>query len=77
MLGAKPNILFRTSWAVISPLLLVVLIGYYFYEWTPIVYNNSEPYPIWADYLGLSFAAVSVIQIPIVALFVLLRGKVS
>ena len=77
MIGSKPNILFRSSWFLISPILLVVLIGYYFYEWTPIVYNNIEPYPLWADYLGLGLAALSVIQIPVVALFVLLKKKVN
>ena len=76
MLGAKPNVLFRLSWFLISPLLLVVLVGFYFYDWTPIVYNNNEAYPAWADYLGLGIAAFSVIQIPIVALSVLLRRKV-
>ncbi|XP_018495582.1 sodium- and chloride-dependent glycine transporter 2 [Galendromus occidentalis] len=75
MLGSKPNILFRLSWTIFSPVILMVLIGFYFFEWTPIVYNNKEPYPAWADYLGLALTAFSIVQIPIVALFVLFRKK--
>lgn len=75
MIGDKPNILFRLSWVIISPVVLVVLIGYYFVEWTPITYNNNEPYPPWADYLGLLFASVSVIQIPLVGGIIMCRKK--
>lgn len=75
MLGAPPNLLFRLSWAVVSPLLLIVLIFYYFYEWVPITYNNSQPYPGWADAVGLVFAAFSVLQVPIIAAFIVCRRK--
>ncbi|OQR66232.1 hypothetical protein BIW11_14290 [Tropilaelaps mercedesae] len=75
MLGARPNVLFRLSWAVFSPVLLLMLIAYYFYEWTPIKYNNTDPYPAWADVIGLLLAAASVIQIPVIAVVVLCRTK--
>lgn len=77
MLGPKPNLLLRFSWSVVSPVVLGVLVIFYFYDWTPIVYNNKEAYPEWADYLGLVLGALSIIQIPIVALLMICRKKVS
>src|SRR5437868_15078043 len=76
MLGSPPSIIFRVSWVLISPLVLLVLIVYYFVEWTPIKYNNIEPYPAWADYVGLIFAALSVLQIPVIAALVVFKKKV-
>ncbi|XP_022708058.1 sodium-dependent proline transporter-like isoform X3 [Varroa jacobsoni] len=75
MLGSPPNIFFCLSWTVISPILLLLIITFYFYQWTPITYNNVEPYPHWADAVGMAFAAFSVLQIPVVAICVLLRKK--
>lgn len=77
MLGAKPNILPRISWFLISPLVLVVLISCYFYEWTPIVYNNEKAYPAWADYVGLVLIIVPFMQIPLFALHAIFRRRVS
>ena len=77
MLGKKPNILIRLCWVLISPVILVSMVAYYFYDWAPITYNNKEPYPVWADNLGLGFAALSVIQIPIGAIYVLCKKKAS
>lgn len=77
MLGKKPNALLRLSWGLLTPVVMIVLVGFYLYGWTPIVYNNTEPYPVWADNVGIVLAAFPIILIPLLAVVRVCSTKVS
>ena len=54
----------------------MVLVVFYFYDWAPIVYNNKEPYPVWAENVGIALVAIPIISIPLAALVRICASKV-
>ncbi|XP_037555084.1 sodium-dependent proline transporter-like isoform X1 [Dermacentor silvarum] len=75
MLGKSPPWIFRFSWAFLSPLILCVLVVYGLAMAAPVMYNNVEPYPAWANRVGWFLASLSMIQIPLWAGVALFRAR--
>ncbi|XP_064486712.1 sodium-dependent proline transporter-like [Ornithodoros turicata] len=75
MLGSSPPWLFKISWAVVSPLVLCVITAYGVVQSGPVMYNNNEPYPEWANYFGWFIAALSMVQIPLWAVVAMYRRR--
>ncbi|KAL1440935.1 hypothetical protein MTO96_008982 [Rhipicephalus appendiculatus] len=63
------------TWVFLSPLILCVLVVYGLVMAAPVMYNNVEPYPAWANRLGWFFASLSMIQIPLWAAVALFRAR--
>lgn len=68
MLGKSPPWFFKFSWTTLSPIALCVLVAYSVAQAEPVTYNNSEPYPTWANIFGWFLAALSMVQIPLWAI---------
>ncbi|CAH0550554.1 unnamed protein product [Brassicogethes aeneus] len=76
MLGWKPGLYWRVCWKFISPtfIICVVMFGLLYHE--PLKYNDYL-YPDWAEWVGWGLALSSIMMIPFVAIFQLLKQKGS
>ncbi|XP_013792918.2 sodium-dependent nutrient amino acid transporter 1-like [Limulus polyphemus] len=74
MLGTRPGLFWRACWLVISPLVLVFIFVYSFWEHKVIKYGENYEYPVWADGIGWLLALISMCQIPLWGFFILLRN---
>ncbi|XP_023217228.1 sodium- and chloride-dependent GABA transporter 1-like [Centruroides sculpturatus] len=72
MLGTRPNAYWRITWTVTAPLILAMVFIYSLIKHKPIKYGDYD-YPDWADGIGWFLALVSIVQIPIWAVYTVLK----
>jgi len=68
MLGHEPNWFWKATWAVVSPLFLLVILIASLATWSSPKYNNVITYPDWAHTVGWVLVAASAIQVPLWAI---------
>jgi len=71
MIGYSPSIFWKVCWAFVAPVLLTAIFAFSMYEYKPPTYGDYH-YPDWAVYAGWGLAGVSLVQIPLWALFTML-----
>jgi len=81
MLGAEPGWFWKITWAIISPLFLLVILIASLWTWENPKYNGNIEYPEWAHGVGWMLVGLSAIQVPLWAilntLYYLAKGKVQ
>jgi len=81
MLGAEPGWFWKITWAIVSPLFLLVILIASLATWENPKYNGVIPYPDWAHTVGWVLVGLSAIQVPLWAILTTLyyaaKGKVQ
>uniref|UniRef100_A0A8C5G8L4 Transporter n=1 Tax=Gouania willdenowi TaxID=441366 RepID=A0A8C5G8L4_GOUWI len=89
MIGHKPNLFWQITWRVISPLIMIVILVFYFVtqvtkSLTYLVWDQeaesfptlaSRPYPSWIYFIIFLLAGVPSLAIPLFALFKFFKNK--
>uniref|UniRef100_A0A8C5EID8 Transporter n=1 Tax=Gouania willdenowi TaxID=441366 RepID=A0A8C5EID8_GOUWI len=88
MIGHKPNLFWQITWRVISPLIMIVILVFYFVtqvtkSLTYLVWDQEEsfptlasrPYPSWIYFIIFLLAGVPSLAIPLFALFKFFKNK--
>ncbi|XP_067126215.1 sodium- and chloride-dependent glycine transporter 2-like isoform X3 [Centruroides vittatus] len=74
MLGFRPNYFWQICWAVVAPLVLAFIFIYSLTEHKSITYDTI-PYPEWADGIGWVLVLITILQIPLWAIYVLIKNR--
>lgn len=69
--GRRPSLYFRVCWLVATPALLLALWVASMVDYTPPSYRQYQ-YPTWAQVLGWIIASLSLLCIPVYAIFVVI-----
>ncbi|XP_025159006.1 sodium-dependent dopamine transporter isoform X2 [Harpegnathos saltator] len=72
MIGFSPGIYWRVCWKVIAPLFLMFIIVYGLMGYEPLTYEDYV-YPVWANILGWLIACSSIIMIPGMAIYKIMK----
>lgn len=75
MLGFRPNYFWQICWAIVAPLVLAFIFIYGLTDLKRITYGKDIQYPEWADGVGWVLVLITVLQIPIWAIFVLIKNR--
>ncbi|KAM7372944.1 hypothetical protein PAMP_007832 [Pampus punctatissimus] len=89
MIGHKPNIFWQVTWRVVSPLIMVVILVFYFVtqvtkSLTYLVWDQEavnfptlepRPYPSWVYVIIFILAGIPSLSIPVFALFKFIQRK--
>lgn len=73
MTGSKPNPFFLVSWYFITPVFILTIWAFNWYQYEPITYGEYQ-YPTWAQLLGWFIAMCSIMSIPLGALHTLIKA---
>ncbi|XP_048778053.1 sodium- and chloride-dependent glycine transporter 2-like [Ostrea edulis] len=76
MLGHRPSVIWKYSWKFVAPIALLAILLFTAIDFNPTEYNK-QPFPGWADGLGSLITISSIIMIPIVAVYLILKEKGS
>lgn len=68
MLGSRPGKIWAISWHYIAPIALFAILIFTWVDFIPSKYNGYI-FPMWAEGIGFGITLMSVVAIPIVALF--------
>ncbi|XP_061193112.1 sodium- and chloride-dependent glycine transporter 2-like [Saccostrea echinata] len=74
MLGTRPSNIWKYSWKFVAPLALLGILLFTAIDFSPTEYNK-EKFPGWADGVGCLISIASIMMIPIVAIYMLLRRR--
>jgi len=81
MLGSEPSVFWKVTWALISPVFLLVIFLVGVITWEEHMYSGVVPYPEWATWIGWGLVGISAVQIPLWAvlmtLYYLIKGRPS
>nr|XP_032825522.1 sodium- and chloride-dependent creatine transporter 1-like [Petromyzon marinus] len=77
MLGFRPHAWVRWCWSVVSPAVCLGIFLFHLMHYERLTYNDRYVYPRWAEALGWLMALSSMLCIPAVAFFKLLRARGS
>ncbi|XP_037946222.1 sodium-dependent nutrient amino acid transporter 1-like isoform X2 [Teleopsis dalmanni] len=64
MMNRKIGLYWRICWAVVTPLIMTMILIYFYATYTQLTYNDV-PYPTWAYALGWTITSLGVLQVPI------------
>ncbi|KAH8410271.1 hypothetical protein KR009_010481 [Drosophila setifemur] len=64
MLGMKVGLYWRLCWSIITPLIMTIILVYFYATYQPLTYNNIV-YPSWAYNIGWTITAFGILQLPI------------
>ncbi|XP_059488037.1 sodium-dependent proline transporter-like [Neocloeon triangulifer] len=70
MLGNRPNAYWRITWSFLAPVILLLIFLYSLVFHVPLRYEEYL-YPSWANMIGWALACVSMLQIPIWAIYMI------
>lgn len=73
MIGYKPALWFKICWKYLSPTLTGVILVMVFIDMKPLKYNDIYEFPAWATTLGWCMALSSIVQVPIYAIYLLIK----
>uniref|UniRef100_S4RAY4 Solute carrier family 6 member 8 n=1 Tax=Petromyzon marinus TaxID=7757 RepID=S4RAY4_PETMA len=77
MLGFRPHAWVQWCWSVVSPAVCLKVFLFHLVHYERLTYNDRYVYPGWAEALGWLMALSSMLCIPAVAFFKLLRARGS
>ncbi|XP_073431098.1 sodium- and chloride-dependent taurine transporter [Dendrobates tinctorius] len=77
MIGYRPGLWMKWSWCGITPLLCVGCFIFSLAKYTPLTYNKYYTYPDWAIGLGWALALSSMLCIPLVVVYKVVRAEGS
>lgn len=77
MIGYRPGPWMKWSWCVITPLLCLGCFIFSLAKYTPLTYNKYYTYPDWAIGLGWFLALSSMLCIPLVMVYKIMRSEGS
>ncbi|SPP89866.1 sodium-dependent nutrient amino acid transporter 1 isoform X2 [Drosophila guanche] len=63
MLGRKVGLYWRLCWSIITPLIMTVILVYFYATYEPLAYNDKN-YPSWAYSIGWTITAFGIFQLP-------------
>ncbi|BFF93232.1 sodium-dependent nutrient amino acid transporter 1 [Drosophila madeirensis] len=63
MLGRKVGLYWRLCWSIITPLIMTVILIYFYATYEPLAYNDKI-YPSWAYSIGWTITAFGILQLP-------------
>ncbi|XP_075875916.1 sodium- and chloride-dependent GABA transporter 2-like [Nelusetta ayraudi] len=69
MIGYRPVPYMKYCWKFFTPCIATGTLFFALVKFTPLRYNNSYNYPVWAHALGLLMALSSVLMVPLVMLY--------
>ncbi|XP_023170220.1 sodium-dependent nutrient amino acid transporter 1 isoform X2 [Drosophila hydei] len=72
MLGRKVGLYWRLCWGVFTPLIMTIILIYFYATYEPLIYNN-QPFPTWAYGVGWTITAFGVMQLPLWMLVAIIR----
>ncbi|XP_017060663.1 sodium-dependent nutrient amino acid transporter 1 isoform X1 [Drosophila ficusphila] len=72
MLGRKVGLYWRLCWSIITPLIMTVILIYFYATYEPLTYNNII-YPNWAYSIGWMITAFGILQLPIWMIVAIIR----
>ncbi|XP_033172886.1 sodium-dependent nutrient amino acid transporter 1 isoform X1 [Drosophila mauritiana] len=72
MLGRKVGLYWRLCWSIITPLIMTVILIYFYATYQPLTYNNIV-YPNWAYSIGWLITAFGILQLPIWMIVAIVR----
>ncbi|KAH8393523.1 hypothetical protein KR200_004126 [Drosophila serrata] len=72
MLGRKVGLYWRLCWSIITPLIMTVILIYFYATYEPLTYNNIV-YPSWAYSIGWVITAFGILQLPIWMIVAIIR----
>lgn len=72
MLGFEVGMYWKFCWAFVAPIFLLFIIVYGLISYEPLTYDDYV-YPYWANALGLTIAASSVLCIPVMAIWQIIK----
>ncbi|CAH0381880.1 unnamed protein product [Bemisia tabaci] len=73
MMGFRPSICMRICWTVLAPAVMVGILIFYLLTYTPLKYGDYYEYPAWGEWFGLSLCFISMVWIPLYALYFLAK----
>ncbi|XP_075552545.1 sodium- and chloride-dependent GABA transporter 1-like isoform X2 [Dermacentor variabilis] len=77
MIGYSPNWFFRAGWMVFVPFFCITIFLSSVIQYRPPVYAKTYFYPWWGELIGWFMALISVMMIPIYAIYYLITAKGS
>ncbi|OWA50488.1 Sodium-dependent proline transporter [Hypsibius exemplaris] len=78
MMKYTPSIYFRSCWVIIAPLILLFIFIYSMADYKPFATNDPDgKYPKWADGIGWLLALASILQIPIWAIYSVVKQSAT
>ncbi|XP_016981709.1 sodium-dependent nutrient amino acid transporter 1 isoform X1 [Drosophila rhopaloa] len=72
MLGRKVGLYWRLCWSIFTPLIMTVILIYFYATYEPLTYNNIV-YPNWAYSIGWLITAFGILQLPIWMIVAIIR----
>lgn len=77
MIGYAPNWFFRAGWMVFVPFFCITIFVSSIIQYRPPVYAKTYFYPWWGELMGWFMALISMMMIPIYAIYYLITAKGS
>ncbi|XP_078480175.1 sodium- and chloride-dependent betaine transporter-like, partial [Lampetra planeri] len=75
MIGYRPFPLMKYCWRYITPLIIFCTFIFSIVKYSPLKFNNSYVYPLWANIFGWFVASVSLCLIPLFVFYKIIQGK--
>ncbi|XP_016956852.1 sodium-dependent nutrient amino acid transporter 1 isoform X1 [Drosophila biarmipes] len=72
MLNRKVGLYWRLCWSIFTPLIMTVILIYFYATYEPLTYNNIV-YPSWAYSIGWMITAFGILQLPIWMIVAIIR----
>ncbi|XP_016945680.2 sodium-dependent nutrient amino acid transporter 1 isoform X1 [Drosophila suzukii] len=72
MLNRKVGLYWRLCWSIFTPLIMTVILIYFYATYEPLTYNNII-YPNWAYSIGWMITAFGILQLPIWMIVAIIR----
>ncbi|XP_017068126.2 sodium-dependent nutrient amino acid transporter 1 [Drosophila eugracilis] len=72
MLGRKVGLYWRLCWSILTPLIMTVILIYFYATYEPLTYNNII-YPNWAYSIGWMITAFGILQLPLWMIVAIIR----
>ncbi|XP_022222627.2 sodium-dependent nutrient amino acid transporter 1 isoform X2 [Drosophila obscura] len=72
MLGRKVGLYWRLCWSIVTPLIMTVILIYFYATYEPLTYND-QIYPSWAYSIGWTITAFGILQLPVWMIVAIVR----
>ncbi|XP_017154046.1 sodium-dependent nutrient amino acid transporter 1 isoform X1 [Drosophila miranda] len=72
MLGRKVGLYWRLCWSIFTPLIMTVILIYFYATYEPLTYNDKI-YPGWAYSIGWTITAFGILQLPVWMIVAIVR----
>ncbi|XP_026810590.1 sodium- and chloride-dependent GABA transporter 1-like isoform X2 [Rhopalosiphum maidis] len=72
MLGFRPNLFWYICWVYLAPFVMITVFIFFIIKYEPVKYGNHYTYPWWGEGLGIIISLISMIWIPLYAVYYLM-----